>query len=181
MRASRINMLQLSSAKGGITVASTNASLTCSGFNTQMGSTIKGNLNCSAAATTLNASSTNGTGDQGSITAGTKIGIGITIPSVAIMASILYFVWKTYKKGTSAEPTLPAELPRGGHHEATELPVKETPRKLDLNIWSPVPEAYELYGDEQYYSDLERTQTRHKERRKTNHHEEVHNIEGGFI
>ncbi|KAE9362833.1 hypothetical protein N431DRAFT_391377, partial [Stipitochalara longipes BDJ] len=94
------------------------------------------------------------------LSTGAKIGIGVTLPLVAIIVVLMAFAWKRgYKLSLRRNVKLQlmglphpreAELPLGGHHEQTELPVKENPGELSGTSTGPVPEAHELYASERH-------------------------------
>lgn len=155
-------MQQLKNADGGITVASTDPSLNCSGFNTLSGLVVKGNLNCIA--TKSNITSMTSDHPTSPLATGTKIGLGVTIPSLFLMAAILYCIWRARKIAlvTEFERSDAIEPGQGGHHERTELPgsEKSSSELVRKKYGLVVEEAYELYGDEQFHDQHDETPAR---------------------
>ncbi|CZR59548.1 uncharacterized protein PAC_09442 [Phialocephala subalpina] len=84
-----------------------------------------------------------------------KIGlvVGVALVVICIGAAVV-FAWKKVlnfgcsflsQKPEIPHPKIP-ELPRGNHHEKTELCAVTKPNELATSLWGPVLESYELHG-----------------------------------
>ncbi|KAF4624558.1 hypothetical protein G7Y89_g13613 [Cudoniella acicularis] len=159
--------------KGEMSVMSTDPSLNCSGFKMGggfpceviAGSSNPTNISVFATGTATAIGSTLGStlGESETQTSdakipaktlsfglstGAKIGIGVVVPLVAIILVIIVFIGrKGHRKTLAVFDTHPTqtELPLGGHHEKSELPVNEEPGELAASARS---EPHELCGDE---------------------------------
>lgn len=156
MGVNRPSLPELSSVKGAFDLESTDTSVDCSSFQADAANgIIQGPFTCQGSTATEPSSPSisthppieaNPPTHKSVLSMGAKIGIGVGIPLFLIVVGALILIWEKGYKLSFQKPAeaddypLETELPLGGHHEKTELPVGRQPTQVAQTHYYLEPE-----------------------------------------